>query len=244
MKNIWIILQARMGSTRLKGKILANICGKPLLFHVIQRLKKVRDARGIVIATTTKLEDEAVVILANELGVRSFRGSEDDVLERYVEAAKEVGARIIVRATGDNPLCSPQAVNWAIERHLRKGSDYTFVRGLPLGAAFSVVNSKALFEIHQLLDNLNPHREHVTSFIEKNPHRFKIESIEPPLELKRPRLRLTVDTEEDLCLIREIYSRLYKPGQIITLSQVIDLLDKEPELREINTHIKQKSVGE
>ena len=231
MKDTWIILQARTGSTRLKEKILANICGKPLLFHVVARLKRVtKDVRGIVIATTTNLEDEAVVSLANELGAKPFRGSEDDVLKRYIGAAGQVGAKIIVRATGDNPLCSPEAIDCALAKHHETGSDYTFVNGMPIGAAFSVVNYDALCRAHQLLDSLNPHREHVTSFIQANPHQFKIETIEPPPELKRPQLRLTVDTEEDLTLIREIYNRLYEPGQIIKLRDVIDLLDQEPEL--------------
>ena len=244
MKDTWIVLQARTGSTRLKEKILANICGKPLLFHVVERLKRVKGVSGIVIATTTNPEDEAVVKLARELGVRSCRGSEDDVLERYVQAAKEVGAKIIVRATGDNPLCSPEAIDWALAKHHETDSDYTFVNGLPIGAAFSVVNYDALCRVHQLLDSLNPHREHVTSFIQANPGQFKIEVVEPPPELKRPHLRLTVDTEEDLALIREIYNRLYKPGQIIRLKEAINLLDQEPELTKINTHIRQKAVGE
>ncbi|MBU2483419.1 MAG: NTP transferase domain-containing protein, partial [Proteobacteria bacterium] len=178
MKEIWIILQARTGSIRLKEKILANICGKPLLFHVVQRLKRVtKEVSGIVIATTTNPEDEAVVKLAGELGVRSFRGSEDDVLERYVGAASQVGAKIIVRATGDNPLCSPEAIDWALAKHHKADSDYTFVSGLPIGVAFSVVSYNALCQVHQLLESLNPHREHVTSFIEANPDQFKIKVV-------------------------------------------------------------------
>lgn len=243
MKDTWIILQARIGSTRLKGKILAEICGKPLLFHIVERLKRVQDVRGIVIATSESPADEAVVKLAKELQVESFRGSEEDVLERYIKAAEKFGAKIIVRATGDNPLCSPQAVNRALTKHYQTDSDYTFVKDMPLGTAFSVVNYEALFKVHQLLDRLNPHREHVTSFIETHPDQFKIEFIEPSPRLKRPHLRLTVDTEEDLALIREIYHRLYKLGQIIKLKEVIDLLDREPELTKINASIRQKPVG-
>lgn len=233
-----------MGSTRLKGKVLSQICGKPMLYHVVERLKRVKDVSGIVIATTTALEDIAVVRLANELGVRSFRGSQDDALERYIEAAREVGAKTIIRATGDNPLCSPESIDWALAKHYKTDSDYTFVKDLPIGAAFSVVNYDALCRVYQILDSLDPHREHVTSFIETNPGQFKTQVVEPPSELKRPHLRLTVDTYEDLALIREIYNRLYVPGQIIALKEVIDLLDHEQELIKMNVHIRQKGVGE
>ncbi|MEW5768640.1 MAG: glycosyltransferase family protein [bacterium] len=234
------ILQARMGSIRLPGKCMADIVGHPLLFHVVERLKRIKGVDDIVIATSTLEEDKIILEKAAAWGVSSFAGSADDVLARYVEAARGIGASIIIRATGDNPLFCPESLSHALARHIKKEADYTFMEDFPLGTGFSCVAMKALLRIHNILDELHYHREHVTSFIHAQPEDFRIEKLQAPPCLRRPELRLTVDTEEDLSLMREIYKRLYRPGEIIDLKEVIKLLDAEPELALINAHIRQK----
>lgn len=237
MGKIVGIIQARMGSTRLPGKSMMKIVGKPLLEHVIKRVKKCKTLDCIVVATTKKKEDDVIVNLAEKLGVCWFRGSENDVLDRFLKAAEKFNANIIVRICADNPLIDPEEVDRLVKHHLETNADYSYnhipyPEGLPDGAGAEVLTIDTLRKVHKLATK-QEHREHVTLYILENLDLFRTERLSAKPELRKPQYRLDVDYMEDLEFIREIYRRLYKPGKIIKLKDVIKLLDKQPELLKI-----------
>ncbi len=243
------IIQARMGSTRLPGKILEPICGKPLLQHVVERIKKVQKIDEIVIATTTSERD---TVLAKEVarieGVGFFRGSEEDVLDRYYRAAQKVGAEVIVRITADCPLIDPVIIDAMIGSYLKKSAgansvDYlsntlmrTFPRGLDTEVFPFAILERAFNEAREEYQ-----REHVTPYIWQNPEIFTLECFKNEEDLSFH--RWTVDEKEDLRLVREIYKELYQEGRCFLLNEVVDLFRRQPQLLEINAHIRQKELG-
>ncbi|HAV43650.1 TPA: acylneuraminate cytidylyltransferase [bacterium] len=236
------IIQARMGSTRLPQKVLMEIEGEPLLGHIITRLKDVKLLGTIIVATSTNPQDEVIAEVAEGYGAKVFRGSEEDVLLRFVDAAKDLGAEIILRATGDNPLIDSEITQGLIARQTESHSDYIGMNGLPLGTAPEIVSKRALFEAHRLLAKESPHREHVTSFIKERKDLFMVEILEAPANLSRPTWRLTVDTHEDLELVRGVFAR-FRPRKIFFLSEVVEFLDLHPELLAKNYHIQQRTVS-
>ena len=228
------IIQARMGSSRLPGKTMMNIEGKPLLEHLITRIKKCKTLNDIVIATTDQERDAVIVNLAKKCDVKWFIGSEPDVLDRFVKAAERFKADMVVRICADNPLTSPNEIDKLVNHHLRTGADYSYnnrphPKGLLDGAGAEIVNLNVLKKISKLATEKR-YREHVTLFILENPKLFKIERLDADEKLRRPELRLDVDYEEDLDFIKEIYARLYRPNNLIKLVDVIDLLNEYPEL--------------
>ncbi len=243
MKTVAII-QARTGSTRLPGKVLLDLACKPLLAHVVERAQRIQLADAVVVATTTAPADDRIEALCARYAWRCFRGEEMDVLDRYYQAAREVNARDVVRITSDCPLFCPRQADRVIRHHLDSRADYThnatvWGGGTPVGTGCEVLTFAAL-EASWREGKEPHHREHVTDYVYERGERFRTETVPAPPELWRPQYRLTVDTLEDLQLIRKIYGRLYRPGQIIDLADVIRLLDHEPELLEINRHVVQK----
>jgi spore coat polysaccharide biosynthesis protein SpsF len=144
-----------------------------------------------------------------------------------------------VRATADNPLVDPHLMDEVVKKHIEVKADYTYMKELPLGVATEAISRESLERVASLGKSPH-HREHVTTYFKENPSEFNFQVLEPPSYLRRPDLRLTVDTKEDLALMREIYKRLYTPGKMISVSQVIKLLDENPQLRALNIHIKQR----
>ena len=248
MKTVAII-QARMGSTRLPAKVVKVIKGKTVLAHVVERVRACPLLDDVVVATTTAPSDDGIVELAEGLGVNWFRGSEDDVLERYYLAAKQYGADVVVRITSDCPVFDPSVLAGMLARfgELRVNGaapDYmsNFVkRTYPRGLDAEVFTFKALekaFESARL-----PHeREHVTAYIYQRPEEFSIHGYEGPEDLSR--LRWTLDTQDDLKLIEELYAALYKEGELFTTAQAVELIRQRPELEGINAHVEQKKLGE
>lgn len=238
------IIQARMGSTRLPQKVLMEVNGEPLLGRIIMRLKAVGSLDAIIVATSTDPADKAIVDLAGRYGVESFLGSENDVLARFVGAVEHLEVETILRATGDNPLVDPGITQEIISRHIEYSSDYTVMEGLPLGVTPEVVSKKALLLADSILDKKSPHREHVTSFIRERHDLFNTQIIKAPTHLSRPSWRLTVDTREDLRLIREIFGRLDKQEGMFTILDVVRLLDANSQFLQMNAHIKQRVMDE
>ena len=239
------IVQARMGSTRMPGKVMMMIAHKPLLAHVIERLKRVKVTDTVIVATTRKKDDVVIVDCARQLGVETFRGEEQNVLKRYIDAAHRFHVDVVVRATSDNPLVDYAGIDAMIRHLLENDLDYVFVKNLPLGVSAEVVKTDALERsapmIRKFASNPDHYEEHVTPFIIERPDLFKIQMLEANAEMARPWYRLTVDTVEDLELIRKIYSHLYhRDGDIVEIADVIYLLDSHPELVKINAHIEQK----
>jgi len=241
------IIQARMGSARLPGKVMIDIAGKPMLEHVVERLKKCQRVDEIIIATSDMPEDEVLLKFAKKRGYIISIGSVHDVLSRYLKVAREAGADYVVRITADCPIIDPEVVDKVIEKHLgSRDVDYTsniwpmtFPRGLD-----TEIFSMEVLEKTARLAKKDYHREHVTIFIREHPEIFVLQNVEAEGNMRRPDLRLTVDTIEDLQLIREIYSELYDGTNVFGIKDIIELFERKPELAKINMHIKHKPETE
>jgi spore coat polysaccharide biosynthesis protein SpsF (cytidylyltransferase family) len=234
-----IIIQARMRSTRLPGKVLMDVAGQPLLFHVVQRSLEIGSDR-VVVATSSHPADDAIAELCDRYAWPCFRGSEEDVLDRYYRAGVEHKAEHVLRVTADNPLICSEEARRALAQHIKSGADYTHSEGLPLGAAVEVISFKALERAWREA-RLAEEREHVTPYLCRS-GLFKVGALPASPELRVPELRLTVDVAEDLELMRRIYARLYHSGKIIPLSEVVTLLRAEPGLTKLNAHVVQRAV--
>lgn len=240
------IVQARIGSTRLPGKVLKDILGKPMLWHMVNRLRFSNKIGDIVLAIPDSAQDDRLEQFAKELGLKYFRGSEDDVLSRYYQAAAKFGGDVIVRLTSDCPLIDPGVTDRVIEEHLNSDADYTsscINRTFPRGLDTEVFNFEPLKRAYKEAER-DYEREHVTPYIRLHPEIFKLKSVEATGKLRRPDLRLSVDTEEDLKLIREIFKQLYREGKIFYIEDVIDFVNKYPKLAVINAHVRQKELDE
>lgn len=233
------IIQARMASTRLPGKVLRKIDGMSILEILISRVKQSKQSSSIVVATTEKKEDDKIVEAVKNSGVEVYRGSEDDVLGRYVGASRAANADIVVRVTADNPLTDPELMDELIKAHRRSRADYTYCPGVPPGISVEVVNREALEKIDSTA-KAPGYREHVTLYILDQPESWKIHTVQADeLGLNYPALRLTVDTEEDLELMTKLNQNLGNLENLQT-EEVIDFLNNHPEIREINAHVRQK----
>lgn len=219
-----IILQARMGSRRLPGKVLATLAGRPLVEHCITRL--VRAGVGpVLLATTVCPADDRLAETAARLGIRVFRGSEDDVLQRFGLVADYCDARFLIRATADNPAVDIDAPARVIDAIEASGADHVVETGLPVGAAVEAVRTAALFQaIAQARDPYD--REHVTPYLYRSPARFRALSPQAPEAVRRPDLRLTVDTSEDLAFMNEVLGRAAAAGDPAPLSAIIRAADE------------------
>lgn len=217
-----IVLQARMGSSRLPGKVLAPLGGRSVLAQCIERLVAARVGE-VVVATTTRPEDEAVVAEARAAGVDVMRGPVDDVLARFVAAVEGWSGPYVVRATADNPLVDIECAARLL-RLLDGGADYAVEEGLPVGAAVEAMRIEALREAHQLATTA-AEREHVTPFIRQSVDRFAVRTAPAPFELRRPSLRLTVDTRHDLQFVRSLVDQA-GDAALVPLGQVIALADR------------------
>ena len=236
MKHVVAIIQARMSSARLPGKVLMDIEGKPVLWHVVNRLKRSQLIGKIVIATTVSKLDLPVLRFAEENGIDCFTGSEEDVLDRYYQAAMEFNADLIVRITADCPLIDPQIVDKAVGEILKLG-DYDHAgtnETFPDGLDTSVYSFRALEKAWNEA-RLPSEREHVGPYITKHPELFKTKLVSYRVNLSH--LRWTVDQEEDLILVREIFKRLFKEGGMFYTEDILKLLEQEPHLLKINSHI-------
>ena len=210
-----------------------------MLSHLIHRVRQASGIHDIVVATSTNIKDDPLQEFCEKEGMSCFRGSEDDVLGRFFVAAVEYQPDIIIRICGDNPLISIELLD-SITCEFQRG-EYDFVSGsgFPLGCSSEGFTLSAF---DRILKNARKdyHREHIVTYVVENPKKFRIKYINAPPGLNRPDYRLTVDTEEDMDLVREIYGILYKKGGIIPLEDVINLLDDNPELLSINEMVVQK----
>ena len=232
-----------MSSTRLPGKISMDIDGKSMLERVVNRLKRAKLIDDIVIATTINREDDKTVELASKIEVAIYRGSEEDVLDRYYQAAKENGAEHIVRITADCPLIDPDIVDRVMEKHLSTEADYTaniIKRTFSRGFDVEVFKFDALEIVREKSDNQYD-REHVTPYFRDHPELFKIENILANDDEGRPELRLCVDENEDLTLIKKIYENIENIDRA-TASEIVKFIADNPQLKKINLKTKQKST--
>ena len=244
------IIQARMGSTRLPGKVLMEIAGKPMLWHVVERTKAAKTLDSVIVATTINPEDNAIEKLAQKEGWLLYRGSSEDVLDRYYRAAKKFDVDIIFRGSGDLPLIDPVIIDTCVKKLLKGKYDYIsnffneeedksyFPRGLDI----RVFSFKALEKANRNAD-LSYEREHVAPYIWKNKNNeFRIGDPVEAMPKYHGDYRLTVDYPEDFKLIEKIYQIFYKPGRIVDTPKVIAFLNKHPEIAEINANCRQKPL--
>ena len=235
-KRVVGIIQARMGSTRLPGKCLAPIAGKPLLQRVVERCQASETIDDVWVATTIEATDGMIVKLCNEMGVPVFKGSVEDVLDRYYRASLEAEAEVVVRITADDPLKDPRVIDQILYRLLDGNLDYasntlepTYPEGLDIEAFTFAALSTAWREAELISE-----REHVTPYIWKNPQRFRLENIR--LDADSSHLRWTVDYEQDLAFVRAVYENL-GPDRLFLMADILALLDLKPELLSINQGI-------
>lgn len=243
MKTVMIV-QARMTSTRLPGKVLKEVLGRPLLEYQIERLRRIKSADEIVIATTVNDTDQPIVDLCNRLAVHYYRGSEEDVLSRYYEAAVKYRADIVVRVTSDCPLIDPEVCDNAIGWFLQHWQEYDYLQLVqcPRGLDTEVFSYKVLKECFNQA-NERPDREHVTTFIyRRHPERYRIKYLNFPQELSH--YRWTVDTPEDFELVKRIIEQIYTVKSDFNFVDILDIMATKPELYYINSDIRQKSYGE
>ncbi len=233
-------IEARMESSRLPGKVLKKVMGKPLLQLMIERLNRVPSLDEIVIATTVNESCDPIQELADELGISCFRGSEDDVLGRVLGAAESVGADLIVETTGDCPLIDPEVIEKVIQAFLEKDVDYAanvLKPGWPRGMDVQVFPVGVLEEVARLTND--PHdREHVSIYIYSNPDRYRLYH----LAANYPELRLTVDTPEDFRVVENVFERLLAEKSDFGLGDILALAEKEPQLFAANTEVSQKET--
>lgn len=212
-----VILQARMGSRRLPGKVLAQLGSRSILEHCVSRLTTC--GLPIIVATTDRPEDDAIEREARRLGTQVFRGDEQDVLARFLAAAHAFDLTHIVRATADNPFVDPDGPRRVLDLGRRVQADHVVECGLPVGAAVEAVSVEALRLARTLITD--PYdREHVTSFVRRDT-RFRALRAVAPGHIRRPGLRLTVDTQEDLDFLRSVFVIMGVKEQMPTLAAVI-----------------------
>jgi spore coat polysaccharide biosynthesis protein SpsF len=218
-----VVLQARVGSSRLPGKVLTEIAGQTILAHCIRRLVAA-NVGEVIVATTTRPEDAAVVAEAQRVGVRAIRGPVDDVLSRFALAVVDWQGPYVFRATADNPAVDIDSPGRVL-KVLEGGADYCVEEGLPVGAAVEGMRTDALREAasaaHSAYD-----REHVTPYLRHNPGRFRVCPAPAPPECYRPRLRLTVDTREDLSYVKSLLEQAGAGERLVPLRDVIALADR------------------
>ena len=237
MDRIIAIIQARVGSTRLPNKVLLDLEGKTVLEHVINRVSKGKLVGETVVATTVLEEDLKIVKLCSGKGVRAYCGSENDVLDRFYQAARLFGAGHVVRVTADCPLIDHEIIDDVLSLHLKKKSDYTsniIKETFPDGEDVEVFTFEALKEAWESAE-LSSQREHVTPYIRNNPGIFKLANFSSPKDLSDK--RWTLDEEEDYEFIRKIYGALYKKSKFFGMKEILGFLRSHPEYEKINSRM-------
>jgi spore coat polysaccharide biosynthesis protein SpsF len=197
------IVQARMGSARLPGKVMMKIAGRPLLVYLVERISRARTLDGIIVATTTNPRDNIIIEECERRGIPNFRGSESDVRSRYACAARACRADIIVRVTADNPFTDPDSIDRTVDRITLEGAEYAIENSLPVGCTGEALTWNAL----SFMDSVAcapAEREHVTLYATQNPQALNCAFLEANQEYKRPDLSFTVDTLDEYLSAREI----------------------------------------
>jgi len=232
--NTVAIIQARMGSSRLPGKVLKPILGRPMLELQIERLRRCKRIDQLVVATSVNPEDQAIADLCKSIGVDCFRGDPENVLDRFYRAAKQFNPEHVVRLTGDCPLADPALIDDLVEFYLAGGFDYAsncHEPSLPDGLDAEIFSFTALEQAWKEAE-LPSHLEHVTPFIRAHSERFKIACYRYHIDLSH--LRWTVDEPEDLEFVRRVYESLYPVKPEFVTEDILALLERNPKLVKMN----------
>lgn len=236
------ILQARMGSRRLPGKVLMDLCGQPVLGWAVNRLRRATTLDELVVATSTHAADDAIAAFAEDWGVACFRGSEDDVLDRYYRAAQRHGADVIVRVTGDDPLIDPDVVDRVVTAFLERRPEIAYAsnvhprRTYPRGQDTEAFSFAAL-ERAWREDNDPRFREHVTQYTVRHPELFPFHNVEYERDLSF--MRWALDTEEDMMFLRTVCSHI---DEATCWTEIVELIERNPHWLELNRDVIQKTI--
>ena len=241
-------IQARLGSTRLPEKVMLGLEGRTVLERVIERVAASRFVDEVIVVTTIHRQDMNIVKRCVENGVRVFCGSEDDVLDRFYQAAKLLNLENLVRITADCPLMDPEVIDQVLRRHFDSGADYTanvLEESFPDGEDVEVMRFTALKKAWEEADLLSE-REHVTPYIRKHPEMFRFESVR--CERDYSKLRWTLDNKEDYEVIKNVYAALYHENNLFGMNEILNYLESNPEDFAANKRIVrnegyQKSLG-
>lgn len=235
------IIQARVGSTRLPGKVVREIRGRPMIDYVVYRARQMSETRETIVATSTLDREEPLVEHLENRGVPVVRGPEQDVLARYVQAAEAHGAETVVRITADCPLLMPSVSDRVVRAFRESGCDYasnTLERTYPLGLDTEVLSMETLRRVDQEASD-PADREHVTRYVRRHPEDFEVYSVTDDTD--RSGLRWTVDEEPDLQFVRRVYRVLGDEAIEATCEDVLDVLEAHPEWTAINQGVEQKT---
>lgn len=236
-----IIIQARMGSSRLPEKVLKPLGNSVVLDYVVSRCREVSDVDEVIVATSTLSQDDAIESWCRENKVAYFRGSEDDVLSRYYECAKQYEPDYVIRVTSDCPFVDYDMANEIIATMKQSPADYVKVHGkLPRGLVVEMFAFKALSYIYE--HGKEPrHREHVTYYGYEYADEFQVTTYNAPQSIQQPKLRITLDTEEDYKLCQAIANH-FNGDKLVSSEKVVEFLLANPTVANINAHIEQKPV--
>lgn len=240
--SIIAIVQARVGSSRLPGKVLLPLAGKKVLEHVVQRVRRARRVVKVVVATTIAEEDLKIAGLCAEKKICLYVGSEEDVLDRYYQAARLFRADHIVRITADCPAIDPRIIDRVVSYHLESQSDYTsntMSETFPDGQDVEVFTVAALSRAWKEAI-LVSQREHVTPYMKENPKLFKLKNVSHGENLGK--MRWTLDQAEDYRFLRKIFNALYKTKKDFGMNDILRFLRNHPEVEKMNSHID-RNVG-
>ncbi len=231
--KILAIVQARMDSTRLGGKILRILGDREVLWHVVDRSRRIRQVDQVVVATTVKPTDDVTASFCRDNGIDCFRGSDEDVLDRFYGAAREYGADHIVRITADCPVLDPVIVEGIIDAYFREGYDVCRP-----GTEFPDGLDCAIFSFAVLEDTwknatLPSDREHISPYMERHTDRYRVGMVDTLTGLGHH--RWTLDEPEDYQFLQELFKRLYRPGEVFLTADILAVLEREPELIKINS---------
>ena len=246
--RIFAIIQARMSSSRLPGKVLLDIAGQPMLVRVVERVRRAETVDEVVVATTSDLSDDAVEALCKTRGYLYSRGSTHDVLDRYYQTARRFGGEVIVRITADCPLIDPGVIDIVVNAFLgEKSTPWDFAanrlpppwkRTFPIGLDTEVCTFRVLERAWR--EAREPHqREHVMPYLYEREGRFRVLVVDHTPDYGS--LRWTVDTSEDLELVRQIYAH-FEGSEHFTWYKILSLLQRHPELAQINTDVQHRTV--
>ena len=240
VRKLGIIVQAHMGSSRLPDKMLKDLCGRTVLGHVISRLKRVRNADALIIATSDLPEDDAIVEECRKYHADVFRGSNEDVLSRFYHAAVTYGLTDVARVCADNTLIDWNVIDDEIAAYRTgKHERVNPSANVPLGLGCEIFSFDMLKEACQKASEHYQH-EHVTPYL----YEHYAPPYCPPYPNDYSKYRFTLDTEQDWNLIKNIYHALYRNGEDITLDRVVELMEKNPHWFDINKGVHQKTMKE
>ena len=233
--NVTAILQGRVGSTRLPGKVLLPLAGKPVILHVYERIKQCTNIGKIIVATSIRNRDNDIANLFADLTLTVFRGSEEDPLDRFFDAATRYRLQHIVRVMADCPVVDPDVVDQVISYYLEGGYDFCYLGGeFPTGLDVTVFSYDTLKKTWQNTENMSD-RQHIIPYMLQRRDLFRIGCVEIFEGLYHH--RWVLDHESDYRLMTEIYNELYEPDKTFVTEDILHLLDRRPEITQLNAHI-------